>query len=79
LTSQSPSGATVHRLLGRGVGTGGAFVLLHVFEGETTDSMVLRVAPDDPWLGLRSIRVETVESPSWVAWREIEVIAEGGE
>ncbi len=72
--SQSPAGHTVHRVLARG-DTGEEFALLHTFDGETADSVVLRFAPAEPWRGLRTIRIETVESLSWIAWREIEVIA----
>jgi hypothetical protein len=37
--------------------------------------MVLEFMAPDLWAGLTAIRVETVASPSWVAWREIEVVA----
>ena len=76
--SQSPAGDTVHRVLGRGAGTDGAFVLLHTFEGSTADSVVQHYAPAEAWQGLRTIRIETLESPSWIAWREIEIVAAGG-
>jgi hypothetical protein len=36
---------------------------------------VLSFSPSEPWEGIRRIQIETVASPSWVAWREIEVIA----
>jgi len=39
---------------------------------------VLEAAPDSPWQGIRYLRVETLSSPSWVSWREIEVISDGG-
>jgi hypothetical protein len=72
--SQSPEGTTDHRLLVKGPDTGG-FVLVHEFKQTTADLEVLTYAPAAPLLNIQYIRVETVASPSWVAWREIEVIA----
>jgi len=74
--SQYPSGPTVHRILGSGPDTGGR-VELGVIDTDTTDGKLLVLTADAPWLGLDTIRVETTSSPSWVAWREIEVIATG--
>jgi len=34
---------------------------------------VLEIAVDKPRVVV-AVRVETVESPSWVAWREIEIV-----
>jgi predicted amidohydrolase YtcJ len=69
--SQYPNGQTVHRVLGRG--ESGSLVLLHTFDGPTADLQALSYAPPEPWRGLRYIRIETRESPSWVAWREIAI------
>jgi hypothetical protein len=66
-------GETVHAVLGRGAD--GAYRELHVFAGRTTDGDVLEYAPDSPWEGIRYLRVETRASPSWVAWRELEVFS----
>lgn len=74
-TSQYPEGRTVHRILGRG--TSGQFVELIKFDGNTTDGQTLVFSPAEPIQNIRYIRVETVTSPSWVAWREIEVIDAG--
>ena len=74
--SQYPAGNTVHRILGSGPDTGG-LIELGVIEGETNDGDYLVLVGASPWLGLDSIRVETTSSPSWVAWREIEVVAAG--
>ena len=38
---------------------------------------LLEYVPSAPWDGVRYLRVETRASPSWVAWREIEVFASG--
>jgi hypothetical protein len=75
--SQYPAGRTVHRVLGKGPGTGGDFVALHTFDGPTEDGQRLVFTPDAPWQGIQVIRVATDISPSWVAWREIELIDAG--
>jgi hypothetical protein len=72
-TSQYPAGETVHRLLARG--PGGNLQLLHTFSGPTDDGQVLSFTPSQPIAAVQFIRVETTQSPSWVAWREIQVIA----
>jgi len=69
---QDPAGETVHRVWGRGP-TGEAR-LLHEVRGVTRDLQVLELAPDPPWQGIRYLKIETLSSPSWVSWREIEVI-----
>ena len=76
LPSQSPSPApTVHRILGRG---NGAMVetLLVELTGSTEDNRWIE-APLEAVARVRYVRVETVASPSWVAWREIDVVVEG--
>jgi len=70
--SQYPDGQTVHQVWGRG--SGEDYRLLHEFRGFTTDSQVLEYTPPAPWTGLQFIRVDTLESPSWVSWREIEIL-----
>lgn len=75
LPSQYPAGRTVHKLSVKGPGTGDEFTLLMTFDGETVDGEPLVFAPDTPLDGIRFIRVETLTSPSWISWREIEVIA----
>jgi hypothetical protein len=69
--SQFPEGETEHRVLGR---RGGELIELHRFSALTRDGMTLEFTPDSPWLDLTAIRIETRDSPSWVAWREIEVL-----
>jgi hypothetical protein len=73
--SQYPEGRTVHRILGKG-GTD-QFMELTTFDGHTTDGQALSFQAAQPIPGIRFIRVETIISPSWVAWREIEVIDAG--
>lgn len=77
IPSQYPAGPTHHVVTGKGPGTGDAFVVLQSFDGITQDSQVLTYKPPEPWNGIQFIRVQTTTSPSWVAWREIEVIDAG--
>ena len=71
IPSQFPEGPTVHNVYGRG--QDGELVLLVTLEGNTADSASLEYEPPGGWPGIQVLRIETVESPSWVAWREIEV------
>jgi len=70
---QFPAGRTEHRVLGRTAG--GALVELWTFAGSTADGDLLVATPDAPWEGVTAVRIETLTSPSWVSWREVEVIA----
>lgn len=74
LTSQYPEGFTRHRVLGRL--DDGALVPLGEIAGDTVDDQWLRLSEGGPWNGVAAVRVETVESPSWVGWREIQVLGE---
>ena len=74
VASQSPAGDTRHQLW---VGERReSLYLLHTFEGYTQDLSVLEYAPDTPLENIRYVRVITRQSPSWVSWREIEIIGE---
>jgi hypothetical protein len=75
--SQYPSGLTVHTVRGKGAGVQDSYGVLHTFEGITSDSQALSYTPTQPWQGIRYLRIETLDSPSWVAWREIEIIDAG--
>jgi preprotein translocase subunit Sec61beta len=72
LVSQSPAGPTQHRLLVRGP-DGGPATLVHEFAADTSDGDWLEFVAEAPLENVRYVRVETVSSPSWVAWREIVV------
>jgi dipeptidyl aminopeptidase/acylaminoacyl peptidase len=72
VVAQNPAGDTIHVIRGRD--SRGNLHLLKVLAGHTADNMVLRVRPKRPWHGIRSVRVTTLESPSWVAWKEIRVL-----
>jgi hypothetical protein len=48
---------------------------MHEFSGPTTDTQWLSYSLPEPVRGVRFVRIETTSSPSWVSWREIQVIA----
>jgi PASTA domain/F5/8 type C domain len=71
LTSQTPAGITAHRVWGRS--ESGFEHLLAEFDGTTVDGEMLRHdLPTEP--DAQFVRVETILSPSWVSWREVEVL-----
>lgn len=73
IITQSPAGDTIHQVW---VGaTINDLYLLHTFEGYTIDTQVLEFKPDSPVENVRYVRVNTRQSPSWVGWQEIEVLA----
>ncbi len=78
IVAQYPNGETLHRVLaGDSVEQ---LRLVHEFGGATFDGQALEFVPGEPLTGIRVIRIVTTQSPSWVAWREIEVSGyEGGE
>jgi len=71
LVAQDPGGNTVHRIWG-GL-TEDSVQLLHEFIGTTTEGQVLEYQWPEPLENIRILYVITTESPSWVAWREIEL------
>ncbi len=71
VVGQFPAGETVHQVWGAAPGE--ALQLLHQFSGYTQEGDLLEVAPESPWTGIRTLRILTTQSPSWVAWREVEV------
>lgn len=73
VVAQHPESATLHQILGRG--ESGDFRLLHEFFQATAEGHRLEVTFDPPLTDVQVIRVQTVESLSWVAWHEIEIIA----
>ena len=71
--TQSPAGNTIHQVwVGPSIAE---LYLLHTFEGYTTDGQVLEFKPESPVENVRYLRVNTRQSPSWVGWQEIEVLA----
>jgi hypothetical protein len=73
VVSQTPEGETEHRILARRA-PGDPLVRLHTFRGATSDgqALIFDVDLDQP---ISVLRIETRASPSWVAWREIQVLA----
>lgn len=69
--SQWPEGETRHQVWAGA--TQDSLTMVHEFAGFTRDGDVLEFTPDQPLPDIRAIRVVTVESPSWVAWREVEI------
>jgi F5/8 type C domain-containing protein len=69
--TQLPDSLTVHRVYGRASVTD-PWTLLTEFNGFTVDQQTLQYLAATPQQ-LRYVRVETVTSASWVAWREISV------
>jgi len=68
-----PAGDTVHQLW---VGaTRDAMRLVSEFRAKEYDFDVLNFVPAAPLTNIRFVRIDTTESPSWVSWREIEVLA----
>jgi len=69
--AQHPEGETVHQIWGGD--TDSNMQLLHEFRGNTSEFQVLEFTPSAAVENIRFIRVVTKQSPSWVAWREIEI------
>jgi hypothetical protein len=70
---QWPAGETVHQIW---VGaTQDALKQVYEFSGHEFDFDVLNYVPAIPLQNVRYVRIVTTESPSWVSWREIEVLA----
>jgi len=73
MVGQYPEGPTTHQLY---VGsTTGNLQLVHTFDQATEEDQILVYQPDTPLTDIRFVRITTISSPSWVAWKEIEVIA----
>lgn len=78
VVAQYPAeGTTTHRVWTKGPGDGDAYVLRETLAGTTKDGQTLESRSGAPWAGVRFVRVETTQSPSWVAWKEIEVLPAG--
>jgi hypothetical protein len=71
LVAQDPAGPTTHVVSVRG--DPGDWVELPALTGETSDGQWIEVPLPEPLSGVRFVGVETRESPSFVAWREISI------
>ncbi len=67
--SQTPTGPTTHQVYGGP--TPDQLKLLGTLDGVTQDSQWFEIAT--PANNVRYLKIDTVKSPSWVAWREIEI------
>ncbi len=70
--AQTPAGHTEHHLYGR-TAPDAPLVALATCGGETNDMQTLVLSVGSGAKPMRYLRIETVASPSWIAWREIEV------
>lgn len=78
VVAQYPAeGATAHRVWTKGAGAADPYILREALVGTTRDGQTLEARAGTPWATVRYVRVETTESPSWVAWKEIQVLAAG--
>lgn len=74
LVAQSPGGETTHQVIG--VNSTGGEATLAEFRGVTQDGQWLIQALTPPAVDIRTVRITTLASPSWVAWSEIEVVTQ---
>jgi hypothetical protein len=75
MVEQWPEGDTIHVIQGRSPDVF-ALVQLHTFRQKTSGCDWLILTPDPSIAGIQIIRIDTLSSPSWVAWREIQVYGE---
>jgi hypothetical protein len=75
--SQSPAGETSHQVIG--LTPDGARQVIAELNEFTEDLQWLAITPDQPLENIRFIRIETTASPSWVAWRELQIFGKRAE
>jgi hypothetical protein len=75
IVAQYPAGNTIHRVQVRS-SSEGAFETVHEFNDSTNEGEQLVFEPNTPIDNVSQIRIQTIASPSWVAWKEIEVYGE---
>lgn len=70
---QYPEGNTLHEVY---MGSNSSNLkLVHKFEEFTKEGQIIVFEPDSALQDIQFIRIVTTKSPSWVAWKEIEVIS----
>lgn len=74
LPSQYPAGTTNHLLLVKGTYSRDRYLLMQEFQGFTEDGQWIIIQMPEPIRGVRFIQIKTTNSPSWISWREIQVI-----
>ncbi len=75
LVAQYPAGDTTHHVQVLSL-TGAAYQTAHEFNGSTNDNDWLVFIPETPLENIVQVRIQTVASPSWVSWKEIQVYGE---
>ena len=75
LVAQWPEGDTLHYAQTRLSSTDG-YTTVHEFAGTTADNDWLVFKPDVSLENVGQIRIRTISSPSWVAWKEIRVFGD---
>ncbi len=75
--AQYPAGDTVHQVWAGSDPENMKFI--YEFRGFTDDADLLEFVPVIPPTNIRFIKIVTTQSPSWVAWREVEVIGYASE
>jgi hypothetical protein len=73
LVAQYPAGDTLHRVYA--YYADGRREVVAEFSGPTSDNDWLEAEFDPSLEGVTAIRIETLSSPSWVSWKQIEVLA----
>jgi hypothetical protein len=75
VVAQWPEGDSRHLIQVR-ASSAEDFRTVHEFQGFTRENDRLSFAPDLPLENVGEIRIQTLSSPSWVAWKEIQVFGE---
>lgn len=75
LIAQYPAGDTIHRVQIR-ASEADSYQTVFEFNESTRDHEWLFFRPEMPLENVSHIRIETVTSPSWVSWKEIQVYGE---
>jgi hypothetical protein len=75
LIAQYPNGDTIHQVQVR-ASEADSYQTVFEFNESTRDNQWLLFRPEAPLENVGQIRIQTTSSPSWVAWKEIQVYAE---
>ena len=75
LVAQYPEGNTLHRIQIR-PSVDATFTTVHEFNGSTSDNDWLVFTPETALENVQQIRIQTLSSPSWVSWKEIQLFGE---
>jgi hypothetical protein len=71
--AQDPPGRSIHEIWLKK--SGEDFMLVHTFDGVTSEGDVLIFQPEEPLIGIESVKVVTTSILDlWPAWHEIEIL-----